>query len=101
MYIAMNRFKIKPGREQRFITFWKNRDSHLEGVPGFRSFNLLQGPFTEDYTLFVSHSMWDSQQDFVNWTKSESFRKAHEGAREKAQDIYLEPPELEGFGTVL
>ena len=101
MYVAMNRFKIKPGREQKFIRIWKDRDSYLKEVPGFVSFHLLQGPFTEEYTLFVSHSMWESQKAFIDWTKSESFEKAHEGAREKAREIYLEPPQFEGFGSVL
>ncbi|NVK42888.1 MAG: antibiotic biosynthesis monooxygenase [Oceanospirillaceae bacterium] len=100
MYVAMNRFRIAKGKEQAFIEIWKNRDSHLEGVPGFRSFNLLQGPETDEFTLFASHSLWDSEQDFVNWTKSEAFRKAHANAR-PATDIYLGPPQFEGFSAVL
>jgi len=66
MYIAMNRFRIVPGKEKEFIEIWKNRDSHLNEVPGFRSFHLLQGPTTEEYTLFASHSVWDSEEAFVN-----------------------------------
>jgi len=100
MYVAMNRFRIARGKEDAFIEIWKNRDSHLEGVPGFRSFNLLQGPGSDEYTLFASHSLWDSEQDFVNWTKSEAFRKAHANAR-PATDIYLGPPQFEGFSAVL
>ena len=101
MYIAMNRFKIKPGCEQTFIDIWKNRDTYLDTVPGFKSFNLLQGPINEDCTLFASHSVWESQQVFVNWTESEQVRKAHEGVGGKSQDIYLGPPQFEGFGAVI
>lgn len=100
MYIAMNRFRIVPGKEKEFIEIWKNRDSHLNEVPGFRSFHLLQGPTTEEYTLFASHSVWDSEEAFINWTKSEAFRKAHANAR-PAKDIYLGPPQLECFTSVL
>ena len=32
MYIAMNRFKIYPGKENEFEKLWKERDSHLDGV---------------------------------------------------------------------
>ena len=40
MHIVMNNFKIKIGREEEFEEVWRNRDSYLEGVPGFRfSFN--------------------------------------------------------------
>ncbi|MFL1406760.1 antibiotic biosynthesis monooxygenase family protein [Marinobacter sp. M1N3S26] len=100
MYIAMNRFRIAPGKEEDFIEIWRNRDSHLEGVSGFREFHLLQGPSHEDHTLFTSHSVWDSEEAFVNWTKSEAFRKAHANAS-PSKDIYLGPPQFEGFKAVL
>lgn len=100
MYIAMNRFRIALGKEQAFIEIWKGRDSHLDGVPGFKNFQLLQGSSDEACTLFASHSVWESEEDFVNWTKSEAFRKAHAKAGNKS-DIYLGPPEFEGFRAVL
>lgn len=101
MYIAMNRFKIKPGSEEDFINIWKNRETYLDTVPGFKSFNLLQGATTDDCTLFASHSQWDKQQDFENWTKSEAFRKAHAHAGGAKKDIYLGPPQFEGFNSIL
>ncbi len=100
MYVAMNRFRIAPGKEQEFIEIWRSRDSYLDEVPGFQSFNLLQGPSTEECTLFASHSLWESEEAFINWTKSEAFRKAHANAR-PAKDIYLGPPQFEGFNSVL
>lgn len=101
MYIAMNRFRIVPGCEQEFIDIWKNRDSHLDTVPGFRSFNLLQGPTMAEYTLFASHSIWERRKDFENWTHSESFRKAHANAGGPRKNIYLGPPQFEGFEAVV
>ncbi len=100
MFIAMNRFRIKPGCEQDFIEIWKGRDSYLESVPGFREFHLLQGPSGEEYTLFSSHATWDSREDFEAWTKSEAFRKAHANAGSR-RDIYMGPPQLELFAAVL
>lgn len=100
MYIAMNRFRIAPGKEQDFIDVWKNRDSQLQDVPGFQTFNLLQGATNEEFTLFASHATWDSESSFIDWTKSEAFRKAHANAGSR-KDIYLGPPQFEGFNTVL
>ncbi|NOZ54084.1 MAG: antibiotic biosynthesis monooxygenase [Gammaproteobacteria bacterium] len=100
MYIAMNRFRIALGREQDFINIWKNRDTHLESVPGFKEFHLLQGQTNEECTLFASHSVWTSEDMFVDWTKSEAFRKAHANAG-SAKDIYLGPPQFEGFNVVI
>ena len=100
MYIAMNRFRIAPGREEDFVNIWKNRETHLDEVPGFKQFNLLQGPTDEQCTLFSSHSVWESEEAFVNWTKSEAFRKAHAQAGD-SKGIYLGPPQFEGFKAVL
>ncbi|WP_318472126.1 antibiotic biosynthesis monooxygenase family protein [Photobacterium leiognathi] len=100
MYIAMNRFKIRLGSEQEFIDIWKNRDTYLDTVPGFQSFNLLQGTSNDEYTLFASHSVWDSRQAFEDWTQSEAFRKAHANARGN-KEIYLAAPNFEGFESCL
>ena len=47
MYLAMNRFKIVLGREDDFETVWKSRETHLEGVKGFKKFNLIKGATNE------------------------------------------------------
>ncbi len=100
MFIAMNRFRIAPGREAEFIEVWRQRDSRLAEVPGFKTFKLLQGPSTPDATLFVSHSTWDSAAAFEAWTRSESFRAAHANAGQQ-RGLYLGPPQFEGFEVVL
>lgn len=100
MYIAMNRFRIALGKEDEFIQIWKNRESHLDQVPGFQRFHLLRGPANEEYTLFASHSVWDSHAAFEAWTHSESFRRAHANAG-GSKGIYLGPPQFEGFEVVL
>ena len=100
MYIAMNRFKICPGKENEFEKLWKERDSHLDGVPGFKEFHLVKGKKSETYTLYASHSVWTSENDFLNWTKSEAFRQAHKGAGQH-NDVYLGHPEFEGFEVII
>ncbi|MCH8011084.1 MAG: antibiotic biosynthesis monooxygenase [Candidatus Marinimicrobia bacterium] len=100
MFIAMNRFKIATGSENEFIDIWKKRETYLDNVPGFKEFHLLQGPSHDDYTLFASHSVWESREAFETWTKSEAFRKAHTTAG-GAKGIYLGPPQFEGFDEVI
>ena len=101
MYVAMNRFKVKLGCEQDFITIWKERDTYLDTVPGYISFDMLQGPSNDEYTLFASHTVWENKQAFIGWTESEQFRKAHAGAGSKVKDIYVGPPQFEGFEKVV
>jgi len=100
MFIAMNRFKVASGREEDFIAVWRNRESHLEGVPGFKEFHLLRGPEHEDHTLFASHSVWESPEAFEAWTTSEAFRKAHSQAG-GTKGLYIGGPQLECFEAVL
>ena len=101
MYIAMNRFKVQNGSEEAFEDLWKNRDSKLSEMKGFREFQLLRGPVNEaeGYTLFASHAVWDSQEDFVAWTKSENFRAAHRNAGSN-KALYVGHPQFEGFSVV-
>ena len=96
----MNRFKISLGREDDFEEIWKTRETHLEGVNGFRQFYLIKGSSNDEYTLYASHSVWESKNDFENWKKSEAFRAAHKSGG-KQQEIYLGHPEFEGFEVVL
>jgi heme-degrading monooxygenase HmoA len=99
MFIAMNRFKVRKGAEHDFEQVWLTRDSHLKVVPGFIAFYLLKGPERDDHVLYASHSLWRSEADFLAWTRSDAFRKAHAGAG-AGKSHYLGHPEFEGF-TVL
>jgi heme-degrading monooxygenase HmoA len=100
VFIAMNRFHIALGAEDPFEKLWRDRDSQLDGVPGFREFHLLRGPSDEQGTLYASHTIWESRGAFEAWTQSESFRKAHQQARAPS-GTYLSHPRFEGFEVIL
>ena len=96
MFIAMNRFRVKPGSESDFEAVWLKREVYLDAVPGFIEFHLLRGPKNDDHTLYSSHTIWRSQADFEAWTRSEAFRAAHKGAGGN-KPLYLGHPQFEGF----
>ena len=99
MFIAMNRFQVNKGSEAEFERIWRERDSHLAGVPGFKRFAMLKGPAGEDHSLYVSHSIWEDEASFRAWTTSDAFRAAHKGAGDH-RHVYAGPPVLELFETV-
>lgn len=102
MFFAMNRFYVARGKEQAFIEHWRTRNSYLDDVPGFQGFHLLRGESNDEHTLFVSHSGWESEAAFDDWTRSEAFRKAHAAAAAAPlREVYLRPPCLETFESVL
>ena len=96
----MNRFKIILGKEKEFETVWRERDTHLSDVKGFKEFHLVKGEKNEEFSLYASHSIWHSKNDFINWTKSENFRLAHKNARQH-KNLYLEAPNFEGFEVII
>ncbi|MEI9413109.1 antibiotic biosynthesis monooxygenase [Mesorhizobium salmacidum] len=101
MYIAMNRFKVQNGSEADFEAIWKNRDFSLIEMKGFRELHLLRGPVneTQGYTLFASHALWATHDDFVAWTRSENFLAAHRNLDE-TKVHYLGHPQFEGFSVL-
>lgn len=101
MFIAMNRFKVKPDATRTFEDIWTSRETKLSEMKGFRDFHLLRGPENnaEGYVLYASHTIWESREDFEAWTQSQNFRDAHKGAGQ-GRDIYLGHPQFEGFTPV-
>lgn len=99
MFIAMNRFRVRRGQEAAFEQVWRDRDSRLEGVPGFVEFHMLRGSEAEDHTLYASHTVWADRAAFEAWTTSQAFRDAHRGAGGNAP-LYLGHPDFEGFEVV-
>lgn len=95
MFIAMNRFQVVPGRADEFERIWRERDTYLDGVPGFIRFALLRGDDGE----YVSHSMWASRGAFDAWTNSDSFRKSH--AQGSLSGILAGPPAIGLYDAVL
>ena len=100
MYLAMNRFKIARGFEEGFEKLWRERDSYLDSVPGFEKFSLLKGDENDEYTLYASHTVWESKKFFEQWTNSEAFRKAHAQAK-APKGTYIGHPNLELFESII
>lgn len=100
MYVAMNRFKVGRDRTEAFEEVWRGRRTRLDEMPGFIAFHLLRGPEREDHVLYASHSLWADEASFLAWTRSEQFRDSHRNAGQN-RDLYLGPPEFEGFTTIL
>lgn len=95
MYIAMNKFWTKPGKEQDFETVWRQRESYLKDVPGFKEFHLLRG----DGGVYISHSIWENEEAFAAWTESEAFSKAH--GKGGSNGLVQGPPEFNGYQVVI
>ena len=99
MYFAMNRFSVKLENATDFEAVWLGRDSHLKGLPGFVEFHMLKGPETDGVILYSSHTVWESEQRFLDWTRSDAFRQAHKDAGQNRK-LHEGHPVFEGFKTI-
>ena len=85
MFIAINRIRVTRGEggelEERFA-----QSRGIEALPGFIEFRLLKktwGHGDDEADEYLSMTQWASKKDFVAWTKSDAFKKAHSGPRAK------------------
>ena len=109
MYLAISRLKVESGKETEFEAAWKNREQNTHGIKGFKKFDLFKGIINKEFTLYIFHSEWNSESDFINWTKSESFQLAHKNPKKQKRlylgppdfDVYLGLPYFEGFKVVI
>ena len=90
MYIAMNRFRVVKDQAKAFEQLWATRESYLHEMKGFVEFHLLKGPEKEDHQLYSSHTLWETYEDFLAWTKSDAFRKAHARAGNEQQTLWAQ-----------
>lgn len=96
MFIAMNRFKVNPGKEADFENQWRERETYLDDVPGFVQFSLLKSDNVGDY---ISHTIWKDRQTFIDWTESEAFTKGHRQGG--LMGVLQGPPEISMYEAVL
>lgn len=97
MFIAMNNFKVTPGKGEAFEEVWRSRQTYLDGVPGFIRFALLRGDAEGEY---VSHSTWQSREAFLTWTQSEAFVQGHRGGG-SLQGVLNGPPVIRLYEAVI
>ena len=96
MFIAMNNFKVAPGKGEEFERIWRQRDTYLKDVPGIIRFALLRGDAEGEY---VSHSTWQSRDAFLAWTQSPAFAAGHRGG--SLMGVLQGPPAVKLYEAVL
>ena len=96
MYLVMSRLRVMSGKENEFETSWKNREQETHDVKGFRKINLFKGDVNKEFSLYIFHSEWNTEIDFINWTKSDSFQLTHKNSTPQG-NLYLGPPNFDGY----
>jgi len=96
MYLALSRLKVISGKEAEFEAAWKKREPNAHGVKGFKKFDLFKSNINNEFSLYIFHSEWNSESDFINWTMSDAFQLAHKNPANQ-KNLYLGPPDFDGY----
>jgi len=99
MYLAMNRFTVPLENAADFEELWLSRESRLQDMDGFVSFNMLKGPEENERVLYASHTVWQSEDHFRAWTTSDAFRASHARAGQ-TRKLHEGTPKFEGFRSI-
>jgi heme-degrading monooxygenase HmoA len=97
MFVAMNNFKVVQGKGEEFERVWRERQSYLNGVPGFVQFALLRGDGEGEY---ISHSTWQDRAAFMAWTQSEAFVQGHRQGG-SLMGVLEGPPQVKMYDAVI
>lgn len=99
MYLAMNRFTVPLENATAFEALWLSRESRLQEMAGFVSFHMLKGPERDGRILYASHTVWQSEAHFRDWTGSAEFRASHARAGQ-TRKLHEGAPQFEGFTAI-
>lgn len=99
MFVAMNRFKVRPEKEAEFKSRWFDREILLRTAPGFLMIQFMQGAPASDYLVYASQTVWASREAYDAWRKSELFHVAHKGMGQ-GEVLTLEKREFSGYDVL-
>lgn len=102
VFVAMNRFKVLPGKEAAFEKRWSDRESALEEMDGFLTFLLLRRDAlnAEDGYNYSTLTVWRDRASFVAWRASSANARAH-GKAAEVEPMFDGPPSPVTYEGVL
>lgn len=84
-YIVCNNISVTDEGRPVFENRFKNRAGLIENEPGFQAIRVLR-PLSND--TYVILTMWETEQNFKDWTESRSFENAHKNVLHKQKDMH-------------
>ena len=99
MYIALNRFKVKLAWNTSLSKCGEIANPILMGYQDSKNLTFIKKALSKRTTTYASHSLWESEELFIAWTRSENFRQAHKNA--KITEFLFSHPIFEGFEIVI
>ena len=77
---------------ERLLHGFSHAAEHMKQVPGFVQFSMLKA---QDGSHYIVRVLWETEEHFHHWVKSDHFREAHKGQSGSGK------AELTGYHVVL
>jgi heme-degrading monooxygenase HmoA len=78
VFVAINWITAPAGAAEHLERAYTHA-GNLQGIPGFLGFQFLRSTREGDPRDYLAITQWETQAAFGAWSKSESFRQAHQG----------------------
>ncbi|WP_163528850.1 antibiotic biosynthesis monooxygenase family protein [Halobacillus ihumii] len=76
MFVVDSMVTVPDHKADDLIAIYQNRSRLVDQAEGFRSFQLLQNERKPGE--ITVHMEWEDKQSYLNWARSEEFKKIHE-----------------------
>ncbi|MBC6976103.1 antibiotic biosynthesis monooxygenase [Bacillus sp. Xin] len=101
-FIVCNNISVTDEGRPVFENRFKNRAGLIESEPGFQAIRVLR-PLSND--TYVIMTMWETEQNFKDWTESRSFENAHkkrhaQASTEPQKSIFSRPSFVTTFDVL-
>lgn len=93
MIVVMNRIPVNPDYAGAFEARFADRAALVDGMDGFVAFRLLR-PTVPEHPYIVM-TFWESNEHFLAWTESDSFKQGHARSGQLPREAFLGHPTLE------
>ncbi|NPA52523.1 MAG: antibiotic biosynthesis monooxygenase [Aquificae bacterium] len=104
MIVVMTKFPVNPEYFEQFKTIVDNfGQKGIKEQKGFIKMEILEPkklpiPHIPENNTFIIVTYWESLEDFLNYTRSEAFRKAHE--KQPPRDIFAGKISIEVYEVI-
>lgn len=84
-FMAENKLQLVKGTAEETVERFYKRQG-IETIDGFEGMLVTTTNETEEFDEVKILTIWDSEDAFKTWLKSDVFRDAHKNVRHKSQD---------------
>ncbi len=99
MFVVMNRIPVAGPFREAFEARFRARAREVDRMPGFVRNWLLRAVDPED--PYVVLTVWESQEAFEAWTRSEAFQRGHAHSGTLPREAFRGPSKLERYELIL